>query len=47
MNKIIGIIQLFDVNQSFFVYKNGKEVDNEFITIENIPTTVLNLCDYY
>lgn len=37
MKKIIGIIHPFDLYQTFYVYEDGKDVENVQVKIENIP----------
>ena len=43
MKKIVGILQPFDMYQTFFVYENGNKIDYAKIRISEIPDLVFAL----
>lgn len=48
MRKIIGVLQPFTMQQTFYVYEDGNKL--EVVTIEDvnqIETTIFNLADKY
>lgn len=47
MKKIIGIIHPFDAYQVFYVYQDGNKLDIIKTTIDDIPTTVVQLAEAY
>ena len=47
MKKIIGIIQPFDIYQTFYVYEDGNKLEIIQTKINDIPKTVLELSAVY
>ena len=47
MKKIVGILQPFDIYQTFFVYENGNKIDYAKIRISEIPDLVFALSSQY
>ena len=47
MKKILGIIQPFDVKQSFYIYEDKQQVKQEKIEIDEIPNIVLSWSNEY
>lgn len=43
MKKIIGIIQPFDLLQTFYVYEDGNKLEITRTKIKDIPQTVFKL----
>lgn len=47
MKKIIGLLKPFDMEQIFYVYEDGNQLETIQMTIDEIPENVLQLCDKY
>ncbi len=47
MKKLIGLLRPFDMTQTFYVYEDGNQLKTVELTIDEIPETVLQLCDKY
>ena len=47
MKKIIGILQPFDIYQTFFVYENGNKIDYTKVRMTQIPDIIFALASEY
>ena len=43
MKKIVGIIHPFDLNQTLYVFEDGKSLEVTQATLEDLPITIFNL----
>ena len=47
MTRIVGVLKMFDLNQTFYVYEDGQEVDIVKGKIEDIPNIIFSLSNKY
>lgn len=47
MNKIIGIIRPFDINQTFLIYNDSQLIDTIKCSIQTIPETIFKVTKQY
>lgn len=47
MNKIVGVLRPFDVQQTFYVYEDGNVLEEARSTVDDIPALLFTLIQKY